>query len=264
MNEQIIEKLSDRMKSLEQVEAARHLDSDKPIIIRLDGKNFSNYTKKLNKPFDKRLSNIMIECTKFLMEQSSASIGYTQSDEISLIIVKRNDNEEIFYNGKIQKITSILASMLSVKFNQLIEELIPEKKNIPAYFDCRAWNTNNLEEALEVIVWRRKDAIKNSISMAAHQYYSHKQLHKKNSDEKLALLKQVGVDWQKYDQEHREGSFLARVEKRLPMPEEYKNFPGNRGKDEIIRQEIETVEFKNELNSFKQLIYKNSTKLSLK
>lgn len=258
-------KLADYMKTLERVEAARQLDSNKPIIVRLDGKGFSNYTKKLNKPFDARLSKIMIECTKFLMEQSSAALGYTQSDEISLVFIKKNDNEELFFAGKVQKITSILASMLTAKFNQLINQEINEKKDVLAYFDCRAWNTNDLQEALQAIVWRRDDAIKNSISMAASHYYSHNQLHKKNSKEKLALLLEKSIDWNDYAPEHKVGTALARIERKIPMPEEYKHFPGNKGKDEIIRQEIQVINLENiDLNSFKKYLLFDKSERKLK
>ena len=65
------------------------------IIIRLDGKNFSKYTKKLNKPFDKGFATAMQETAKELCDYFNAKFAYTQSDEISLLITEINLNTEM-------------------------------------------------------------------------------------------------------------------------------------------------------------------------
>ena len=57
-----------------------------PVVIRLDGVGFSKWTKGLNRPFDEKLTQLMIETTKFLVEETNAVVGYTQSDEITLIL----------------------------------------------------------------------------------------------------------------------------------------------------------------------------------
>ena len=79
-----------------------------PILVRIDGKGFSKYTKKLNKPYDIRFSDIMINVTKFLVKQTNACIGYTQSDEITLVLYAKELNQEIFFAGKIQKMVSVI------------------------------------------------------------------------------------------------------------------------------------------------------------
>jgi tRNA(His) 5'-end guanylyltransferase len=56
-----------------------------PVCCRIDGRAFSGFCKGLKRPFDERLSNLMAETTKHLVTQSGAKLGYTQSDEISLI-----------------------------------------------------------------------------------------------------------------------------------------------------------------------------------
>ena len=42
----------DRMKDYEQKEAGRKFLPMLPICIRLDGKGFSKFTKKMNRPYD--------------------------------------------------------------------------------------------------------------------------------------------------------------------------------------------------------------------
>jgi len=78
--------LGDRMKEFESAEAGRRLMPLLPICIRLDGRSFSRYTAKLNKPFDIQMSGIMVTTTKLLVDETNAAMGYTQSDEISLVL----------------------------------------------------------------------------------------------------------------------------------------------------------------------------------
>jgi len=93
--------LASRVKHYEMNHTKIALDENLPICVRIDGKTFSTYTRHLEKPFDKRLSQIMISTMNYLMEKTNAHLGYTQTDE----------KQEIFYAGKVQKLTSILSSI---------------------------------------------------------------------------------------------------------------------------------------------------------
>jgi len=61
----------------------------------------------------------MVETTNYLVEETHARIGYTQSDEISLVWQQDRYDAEVFFNGKIHKLASVLASLASVKFNHV-------------------------------------------------------------------------------------------------------------------------------------------------
>jgi hypothetical protein len=56
-----------------------------PVMARIDGRSFSKFTAGLARPYDERMSRLMIDTTKFLVEQTNARCGYTQSDEITLV-----------------------------------------------------------------------------------------------------------------------------------------------------------------------------------
>ena len=171
--------LNERMKMYEDIESKRILIPKLPICIRIDGRGFSKYTKGMNRPFDKNFTDSMIETMKFLIEETDAIIGYTQSDEISLIL---SDIREPFFKGRVSKLNSVIASMATAKFNELIHKYYPQKPL--AFFDCRAWNVPNRDEAVNTLLWRYNDCIKNSISMAIHGLYTQKELDNKNSEEK--------------------------------------------------------------------------------
>lgn len=203
--------LGDRMKLYEQAEAGRRLTPLLPICVRLDGKNFSNLTRDLDRPFDRRLHNAMQYTTRRLVEESGAVIGYTQSDEISLILYKDKTDSQVFFDGKIQKLVSVLASMATLFFREAVCIALSKLANSPAFFDCRVWNVPTKEEAINALIWRELDATKNSVSMAARHYFTHKQLHGKTCSEMQEMLFSVGVNWNDYPPTFKRGSYLKRI-----------------------------------------------------
>lgn len=92
----------------------------------------------------------------------------------------------------------------------LVPVVLPEKAGSPALFDCRVWTTPTLDEAANVFLWRERDATKNSISMAARCYYSHKELLNKSGSEMQEMLFQKGVNWNDYPDFFKRGTFVQR------------------------------------------------------
>lgn len=77
--------LGDRMKGYEATETDRRFVPLRPIYARIDGRSFSRFTQGMTRPFNHKMSHAMIETTKYLVEHTHATVGYTQSDEISLV-----------------------------------------------------------------------------------------------------------------------------------------------------------------------------------
>src|ERR1017187_7260055 len=96
------DEFGNKVKEIEQMEAGRKFLANLPVCVRIDGKSFHTYTKKLKRPYDERLVNCFVETTKFLVDQiQGCVIGYTQSDEISLILYQEDIESEIYFDGKI-------------------------------------------------------------------------------------------------------------------------------------------------------------------
>ena len=91
-----------------------------PVIIRIDGKAFHTFTRGFKRPFDEILINTMQATTKYLCENIQGCVlGYTQSDEISLVLVDYQRFESsAWFDYEIQKICSIAASMATMAFNK--------------------------------------------------------------------------------------------------------------------------------------------------
>ena len=214
-----------------------------PVIIRLDGNNFSQWTKGLKKPFDENLSKLMVETTKFLVKETNAVIGYTQSDEITLILYSSDRKSAIYNDGKKQKILSKLTGKCVQFFNEKRLELLPNHNKI-AYFDCRIYQTPSLHDATIQLLWRENDATKNSISMLAQSLFSHSELQGLNGSQlqdKMMLEKKV--NWNNLEARYKRGTYIKRTVTSKPFTKEEleglpKNHNAHKNPDLLIERNV--------------------------
>ncbi|MFK7908771.1 MAG: tRNA(His) guanylyltransferase Thg1 family protein [Chitinophagales bacterium] len=182
-----------------------------PVIIRLDGNNFHNWTKGLNRPFDEQLTDLMIETTRYLVQETNAIVGYTQSDEITLILYSDTRKSAIYNEGKKQKILSKLTGLCVSYFNERRAEYLPSHKKV-ANFDCRIYQTPSLQDACVQLLWRENDAVKNSISMLAQSLFSHKELQHLNSNQvQDKMMVEKGVNWNDLEVKFKRGTYVKRI-----------------------------------------------------
>lgn len=226
--------LGQRMKKYEFI-TRTHLVPRMPVIIRIDGKAFHTFTRGFKKPFDEILVKTMQETMKYLCENIQGCVlGYTQSDEITLVLVdyKKLDSCSWFdYN--IQKCSSVAASMTTMAFNkffpQMIENVLGEfffetetdedEKYVNslmssmergAMFDARCFNVPK-EEVCNNILWRQNDATRNSIEMVGHANFSQSKLHKKTcNDIQDMLMLERGINWNNFQTHLKRGSCCIR------------------------------------------------------
>lgn len=210
-NEKSNDFLGDRMKTYEEI-TEKILLPRVPICARMDGRAFHSFTKKMTRPYSESFFIAMDETVKALIGEFHSDIGYTQSDEITLIWIPKDINWDPIFGGRIQKMVSNLASFTSVVFNKYIKSLFGSdyaEKN--PTFDARVWVVPNIEEAANVLLWRELDATRNSISMAARSIFSHKECLNKNSDELKEMLKSKGIIWDDYPSRFRKGIYFRRT-----------------------------------------------------
>jgi len=203
--------LGDRMKVYEQAECSRSAMPLLPVCARLDGRCFSSFTRGLERPYDVGFSGCMELTASYLVEQTHARIGYTQSDEITLIFMVEDYKSQIMFNGKFQKLVSVLAAMATARFNGLLSINLAEKADQLPVFDCRVWNVPNRGEAANVLLWREQDATRNSISMVAQSLYSHKELHGKSTKQMQEMIFERGKNWNDEPTFFKRGSYFRRI-----------------------------------------------------
>lgn len=241
------DELGDRMKELERLEAGRVLIPQIPVMARIDGRCFSKFTKGMERPYDKRMSDLMVDTTKYLVKESNADVGYTQSDEISLAWIPKGQNSEMFFNRKIQKIVSSLSALASAYFNVNFQNHFQEwkpKTRIPT-FDCRVWCVPNIDEAANVFLWRELDCVRNSIEMAGHSVFSCRELYKKNCKQIVSMLYESGIVWEDYPEFFKRGTYVKRITSKkqfLNVDELPKNHEARKNPEGYVtRSSVETV-----------------------
>jgi tRNA(His) guanylyltransferase len=213
--------LGDRMKGHESV-PKNFLMRWTPVIIRLDGRAFHSFTKRQAikdsltvDPFSEIMKSCMVYTTQLLCSQiQNVKVGYTQSDEISLLLTDWDTNDtQQWFGGNIQKIVSLSAAIATNAFNHTYEtyERMAFCESKPM-FDSRVFNLPK-EEVTNYFIWRQQDASRNSVSMTAQYHFSHKELHKKsNSDKQDMLMLQKGVNWNDIDTWKKRGTCVTKQE----------------------------------------------------
>jgi len=203
--------LGERCKAFESMEADRRALPALPLLARLDGRAFHTFTRGLARPYDERLTRCMVDTTAHLVGSFEARVGYTQSDEISLLWWEPDREFGRYpFDGRYQKVVSVLAGAASAFFARAAEKAIPEKAAELPCFDARVWQVPTLDDALEVFVWREDDAVKNSVSMAACTLYAPDELDGVDTAGKHELLHRKGVNWNDYPDAFKRGTYVRR------------------------------------------------------
>lgn len=201
-------KLGDRMKKYESA-SVYHLTDRLPIVIRVDGKAFSSYTKGLSKndPFVMAaMDNVAKALCAGIM---GARLAYVQSDEISVLVNPWSGlNSQSWFDNNLIKMVSISASIASAVMTAESASIFGQIK--PACFDSRAF-VLPFEEVTNCFIWRQQDAVRNSIQVLAQMNYSHKELHGLNvSILKEKLKTEKGIDWEAQPTRFKHGACIVR------------------------------------------------------
>lgn len=204
--------LSDRMK---RYEASQRfvLPRRTYTLIRVDGRAFHTYMRNAEKPFDytfvEDMNAVGVEMCR---EISGAVMAFVQSDEISILTTDiHTHNTEPWFGGVVQKMCSIAAAKATAEL-MWRRHGDGERTHWPL-FDARVFTMSDQVEVANYFIWRQRDAIRNSVTMVAQNYYSHAQLHNVGVEgRKALLLADHDVDWNGYPQGVRQGRLIARVQ----------------------------------------------------
>ncbi|KFU78967.1 tRNA(His) 5'-end guanylyltransferase [Amycolatopsis lurida] len=217
-------------------------------VLRVDGRGFSKFTEaRFEKPFDPRFADCMAEAAGALLSEFASPYVYTESDEISLVLAPSAD---LFGRG-VEKLVSISAGIASAAFTHAA--------GVPAHFDGRVWLGTTLDDVVDYFSWRQADAARCALN--GWCYWILRKAGKSASEagavldgagvsEKNELLfahgvnfaevpswqrRGVGLYWESYERTGfdpvREVEVSAtrrrvRVERELPMKDEYRAFLG--------------------------------------
>ena len=238
--------LGDRIKEFYENRAKTKLIRRMPVMIRLDGRAFHTYTRGFVKPFDKRLNEAMQETTLELCKNIQGCVfGYTQSDEITLILVDYNDIDvSAWYDYETQKICSVAASMATLYFNRIFHNKVREFSNehykamtdpktygeelsksindlfkaynksieLGAMFDARCFNVP-INDVCNAVLFRQQDASRNSINSLGQVWFKPKELEGKNTSQvQDMLMEKYGINWNNLSTVEKRGTAVIKDE----------------------------------------------------
>lgn len=227
--------LGDRMKNNYENISRYYLTCRMPVIVRLDGCHFHTFTKGFKKPFDNILVKTMQKAMKYLCENIQGCVlGYTQSDEISLVLTDYAElTTDAWFGNNLQKMCSVSASMVTMAFNKYFKTIIEdyceydpiasfEQRNKyidacdkGAMFDSRVF-TIPKEEVCNYFLWRQQDCTRNSILSVGQANFSHNELNGKScNDIQDMLMTQKGINWNNYATTLKRGSCCIRKEQEI-------------------------------------------------
>lgn len=211
-----VDELGDRMKSYEAV-TKTSLPRRSYTILRCDGRAFHSFTRGLKRPFDESFAADMdATAVALCAEIDGAVAGYVQSDEVSVVMTDfATPSTQAWFDGEVQKITSIAAAVATSAFNQArtarlesIEEIRAARQGL---FDARVFTVPDLDEVEAYLIWRQRDAVRNSISMAAQSEFSHRELQGVGANQMQEMLFQRGVNWNDYPVAFKRGRLVQRI-----------------------------------------------------
>lgn len=246
--------LHDRMTQYyESVTHSRTLTRRMPVIIRCDMECGKAFTNKLKKPWDDVFSEAMQRTVCDMAEKIQGCVlGYTASDEISLLLLDYQElNTDAWFGYNIDKLVSSAASMATIFFyknfvkcallyeNSLSESekvsdsnylaVLNDKVQKSPIFDARAFNIPK-EEVANYFLDRQRYTEKNSISMLARHYFSHKEIEGKNGSQMQdMLMEKYNVNWNDCPIVYKRGVFckkgsLFRIDDNSPIVSQNRDY----------------------------------------
>lgn len=247
--------IGDRMKNNYENITRYYLTRRMPVIIRIDGKAFHTFKRGFKKPFDDILVKTMQDTMKYLCENIQGCVlGYTQSDEISLVLTDYAElTTDAWFGNNLQKMCSVSASMATMAFNKFFSHNVEDLesnlaqehetdgmtelvKNMLSYyriyrialkkgamFDSRVF-TIPKEEVCNYFIWRQQDSTRNSIQSVGQANFSQRELNGKScNDIQDMLMTQKSINWNNYATTLKRGSCCIKIDDSITKYDEVGN-----------------------------------------
>jgi tRNA(His) guanylyltransferase len=198
--------LGDRMKSYEAVSRTT-LPRRTYTLVRVDIRAGHSYLRGAAKPYDEEFMADMDATAEALCQEiAGARLAYVQSDEITVLACDFDSpGTQPWFGGEVQKIVSISAATATAALNA-------RRPGKLATFDARVFTIADPIEVANCFIWRQRDCVRNSVTMAAQAKFSAWQLHGVNGAQMQEMLWQEhGINWNDYPDGCKRGRVIVKV-----------------------------------------------------
>lgn len=207
VNSEMSFELDERMKYYEQKSVSLDVvPHDSPFLIRLNGRSFRNFTKKLlvleennTEPYSKRFQKTMLLTAEALHKEFKCATVYTHSDEITLVFNSAKPDSEHLFGGRVAKLISLIASCAGNSFLYNLMSFYGDKLDYeePHMFDARliVFPKGKEYEIVNHMIWRSKgNCTRNFITMYSEKILGKKEVFGMPNETRLKVLKELGHD----------------------------------------------------------------------
>ena len=213
------DELGNRMKADYEDALRLYVPRRTHVVLRIDGRGFHTFTAKLERPYCRALADALDSAALSLcQEMIGCRFAYGQSDEYSFVLSDMEpSNAPLWFDGNVQKMVSVSASLFTGFFNQAF----PAAR--PGAFDSRLLVIAQKSEVEKYLLWRQLDASANSLNMLASAHFSHAELDGRSTAEKHDLLHGKGINWAKEPADFKRGRAVVRddagwrVDREIPI-----------------------------------------------
>ncbi len=177
------------------------------VVVRIDGRGFHRFTRDLERPYSRTLAGALDQAALVLcQEMIGCRFAYGQSDEYSFLLTDFDrEDSPLWFDGNVQKIVSVSASVFTGAFNSAFDA------RKPAAFDSRVMVISQRAEVARYFLWRQLDASANSLNMLASAHFTHAELENQTTSAKHEMLHSKGINWAKEPADFKRGRIVKRV-----------------------------------------------------
>lgn len=194
----------------------QHIIERIPVVIKIDGRNFSRATKNTHKPFCKKtmalLNGTMLALAKKI---DGVVFGYQYMDKIILILRNdRNSEEDPWFGNECQKMASVSSSIATYEcLSQLWAMSEAPQLEGEITFSSHVFGVPSINEAINYLLYRQfrcmQSAVNDAVQSVLWPRYGEKTndiLEDKNLDERRKILDEAGFDFDSMPSSFRHGS----------------------------------------------------------
>lgn len=133
------------------------IPNETSFFVRLDGWKFKKLSEAVGaeKPFDEKLAKCLVYSGRALFEKGlSPTLIYMVSDELNVLFMERAP-----FKGRVEKIDSILSSLVSAAFTMHLQNLFGKSATVA--FDSKIVAISGENMVVKYLAWRQINAWRN-------------------------------------------------------------------------------------------------------
>lgn len=201
-----------------------------PAVILISGEEYQKFTEKFQKPYDSIFLSSMQNTLVYMCSQIPGCImGYTKEFDMTIIFNSPSNIETpSWYNFDINKITTLTASMATLKFNKTFEKsaktYVMSGNNFDetrkftamqgyvsaieegALFTSKTFNIQP-DQIADYLFLQQKQTIDNAVHEMGLEYFKEAELaDKSSSDIQFMVFDKSGINFDSYPSEFKRGT----------------------------------------------------------